>query len=499
MTFGSMTSWLPVVAIALPILGGLLTLAVGYHNRKAALVTLFSVALTTLLITIVLAWTARTGIIRELAVVQIVPPVWIVFRADPLGGLFAMTVSALCALALPYAVGYLSDDHRKWRFLALVMICQGCMIAVGFAANLVTLLAFYELFSLLSYPLITHDRSRRAMAAGFKYLVYILCGGALILIGTILVFHLGGDIRFAPGGVAELAGSGRTWLTGFVCLVAGFGVKAALMPLHGWVPDAHPVAPAPFSAILSGVMVATGVFGILRVLFEIFGVARLVEMGVLPWLGAVAGASVLLAAAKAIGEDDLKRRFAWSTISQMAYVVLAVSTTGVQAVTGALVHITHHAFLKGGLFFCAGLIATVTGATRVSQLRGLAQRMPVTSVGLTVLALGLVGIPPLSGFVSKWILGLGLADTGAMIRLVVMLGGALMAAVYLWPVIYQIWLPAGNSRFTPTGGREASAWMLGALIGAALLTVVLALAATLPGFPLDLARFAAAWLLEKPS
>lgn len=494
----SESSLLPLLALGLPIIGGLAVAGSGPRHRTLGLMLVAGVTAATFLVTALLALAARDDPIRELTFIQIAPPVWIIFRIDPFGALFAATVSGLFLLALIYAFGYLRDDRRQWRFHAFAMACQGCMIGVAFSGNLVTLLVFYELFSLISYPLITHDRSRVAVAAGLKYLVYIVTGGAFILIGTIVVFHLGGDIRFLPGGLPELGDSPGLLLAAFICLVIGFGVKAALMPLHGWVPDAHPAAPAPFSAVLSGVMVATGTFGILRVMFEIFGASRLVAMGVLPWLGVVAGASVVLAAARAVGEDDLKRRLAWSTISQMAYVVMAVSTLGAQALTGALVHITHHAFLKGGLFFCAGLIVTVTGATRVSQLRGLAQRMPVTSLTLTILALGLVGVPPLSGFISKWLLGLGLADAGAMIRLGVMLAGALLAAIYLWPIIYRIWLPTEDPRYARTGGREASRWMLVALITTGTLAVILGVAAALPGFPLDLAKSAARWLVEGP-
>lgn len=489
---------LALVAILLPLAGVLAALIAGPRSRTAGRVVLAVTLLATFAACLMLALTARDGLARELTLVQIAPPVWIVLRIDALGGLFAATVSALFVLAAVHAFGYLADDRRQWRFFAFVLSCQACMLGVAFSGNLVTLLVFYELFSLLSYPLITHDRTRESLAAGLKYLVYVITGGTFILVGTILVFHLAGETRFSPGGMSAMTGSQSLLLITFVCLIAGFGVKSALMPLHGWVPDAHPAAPAPFSAVLSGVMVATGAFGILRVLFEVFGPVRLLDLGVLPWLGLIAGATVLLAAARAIAEDNFKRRLAWSTISQMAYVVMAVSVLGVQAITGALVHITHHAFLKGGLFFCAGLIMMATGATRISQFDGLARRMPLTALVLTVLALGLVGVPPLSGFISKWLLGLGLADAGAMIRLGIMLGGALLAAVYLWPVIYRIWLPAEGSGFEAVSGPEASPWMLAAAIAAGLLSVILGVAAALPGFPLDLARAATAWLLGHP-
>lgn len=482
---------LPVLAVSMPVMGALLVRPVGGRSRPAGLTVVIITLLSTLLACLTLAADATDGPGKTLELVQLAPPVWIELRVDPMGALFAATVAALTALALTHAIGYLPDDRRQWHFHAFALACQGCLIGVAFAGNLVTLLAFYELFSLLTYVLIVHDRTPVALAAGRKYIIYILCGGALILMGVIGIFHLAGGTRFTPGGLAELSGSGAAQVSVLACLAAGFGVKAALMPLHGWVPDAHPAAPAPFSAVLSGVMVATGAFALLRVIFEIFGTDRLVQLGVMPWLGALAGTGVLLAAGRAIAEDDLKRRLAWSTISQMGYVVLGASVLDAQALAGVLLHMTHHAFLKGGLFFAAGLILAVTGIRRVSQLPGLSRRMPLTSVVLTLLALGMVGVPPLSGFISKWFLGLGLAGTGALAELGVVLAGSLLAAVYLWPVIYRIWLPPGDATLLPGPGREASPWMLGALLGAGLVSLVLGLAAVVPGFPLDLARAAA--------
>lgn len=491
----TVTSFLPLMLIMLPVAGGLMALLVGPRYPRIGIALILVTAGVSFMLAAMAALDARDGLIRTLSLVQIAPPVWVVMRIDPFGALFALTVAALFLLALIYAFGYLQDDARKWRFFIFAMACHTCMNGVAYAGNLVTLFVFYELFSLLSYPLITHERSREAMAAGLKYLIYIIFGGSLILIGTILVFHLGGETVFTPGGMAEMEGTRALLLTTLICLTTGFGVKAALMPLHGWVPDAHPAAPAPFSAVLSGIMVATGAFALLRVLFELFGPARLVELNVLPWLGTIAGTTVLLAALRAISEDNLKRRLAWSTISQMAYVILAVSVLGSQALTGALVHITHHAFLKGGLFFCAGLIVTVTGMTKVSELTGLSRRMPVTAFLLTLLALGLIGVPPLSGFISKWLLGLGLADAGAMIHLGILLAGALLAAVYLWPIIYRIWLVRDDCDFERSAGLEASAWMLSGLVLAGLVSVLLGLAVALPGFPVELANAAREWLM----
>ena len=487
-------SLLPLLVILIPLLGAVLLGVFGHQRRWLAPLTLGTSGLTFGLMLVLVA-TVRQGFQPEIALMQLAPPMRIVLSVDALGALFALTIAALFPLALVYALKFLADDAHLKRFLALVLAAQGLMLGVAFADNLLTLLAFYELFSLISYPLIVHDRKPKALAAGLKYIIYIIVGGVFILTGIIVVYAMAGDLAFVPGGLLSADVARTPALLAWVCLMIGFGVKAALMPLHGWVADAHPAAPAPFSAILSGVMVAAGSFGILRVLFEIFGAPLLGQLGVMPWLATVAGISAVLAGALAIGEDEFKRRLAYSTISQMAYVVLAIALLSELALVGALVHISHHAFIKAGLFFCAGLIVAVTGLKKVSEFDGLARRMPATAVMLTLLALAMIGVPPLSGFLSKWLLGVGLIEAGGLLPLGVLVVGTLLAAAYLWPVIFRIWLPNDQVK------RARSAWagqprlMLLALAATALITIVLGLAATLPGLPLELARLAAARLI----
>jgi len=216
----------------------------------------------------------------------------------------------------------------------------------------------------------------------------------------------------------------------------------------------------------------------------------------MPWLGGLAAVSVLLAALLAAGEDQLKRRLAWSTISQMAYVVLAVSLLAPGVTAGALAHITHHAFLKGGLFFCAGLLASVAGIRHVSEMAGAARRMPLTMACFAVAALGIVGVPPLSGFVGKWVMGLGMVDAGHPGMLLVLLGGALLAALYLLPPVWLAYFRApaedDEGHETSPGRPEAPAGMLGPLLAATAVSILLGVCAVLPGLPLSLARQAAA-------
>jgi multicomponent Na+:H+ antiporter subunit D len=448
---------------------------------------------------------AMSGVPLESFLLHVTPTVRLHLRVDPAGALYGATVAALWLLALVYAFGYLRDDPRTARFHAFLLACLTCLLGVAWAGNLLSFLVFYELFSVLSYALIVHEQTRAAVAAGAKYLVYVLAGGSLVLAGVLLVHAAAGTLAFVPGGaMPEDAAPGLVRIA-FACFAVGFGVKAALVPLHGWVPDAHPAAPAPVSALLSGVMVAAGGFGLVRVTYEVLGAARLQELGVLPWLAGVAAATVLLGGLAALTQQDLKRRLAWSTISQMGYLTLGVALGGVATLAAALVHLVHHAFLKGTLFFCAGAWIRGAGARRLGELRGMAARTPGLAAAFALASLGMMGVPPLSGFVSKWALGVGMLEVGAGWALAALLLGALLAAGYLLPVVAALYrdpdpVPGAADPADAVASRAGRAGPLAAsmraptLIAAAF-TLLFGLAAGLPGFPVALARRAAEALL----
>jgi multicomponent Na+:H+ antiporter subunit D len=485
---------LPALIVALPLLGGVLALPLrrlGEGRRMLVLGLLCAAA--TVGVLALLPGVLR-GEARELSLIHFAPQVELYLRVDAMGALYAATVSMLFLLALVYSAGYLRRDGHETRYWVFFMLAHGWMLGVAFAGNLITLLVFYELFSILVYPLVVHEETPEAIRAGTKYIVYILIGGSLILLGVIFAFSLAGDQPLTPGGILDPATDRTLLLVTFWCLVAGFGVKAALMPLHGWVPDVHPAAPASFSALLSGVMVAAGCFGILRVVFEVFGVELLLALNVMPVLTGLAAISVLLGAILAAGEDDLKRRLAWSTISQMAYVVMAVSLLSPAVTLGALVHISNHAFLKGALFFCAGLLASQAGVRRVSEMGGIAQRMPLTMAAFTVAALGIVGVPPLSGFISKWMLGVGILEAGQPLVLLVLLGGALLAALYLLQPVWMAYFHAPSGAAAERRRPEAPLSTLVPLLLATVFSILFGLAAAMPGLPMSLAERAAAAL-----
>lgn len=487
-------SVLPPAAFLLPILGAIAVIPLTANSERLRRIGLTLVCVANIAVAASFVPGVLDGAVYETHIVQITPTIWMYLKVDAMGALFGLTAAVLWLVALVYSFGYMEGEHRLGRYYTFFILALAWTMGVAYAGNLLTFLIFYELFSILTYPLIVHEETPEAMAAGTKYIIYILVGGSLVLLAIVFTFFLAGDQTLTPGGFLALSMGKSKLIALFWCFVAGFGVKAALVPLHGWVPDAHPAAPAPFSAVLSGVMVAAGSFGIMRVVFDVFGVGLLRELAVMDWLGYIAAFTVMFAAVLAVAQDNLKRRLAYSTISQMGYAVLGIALLGEQAATGALIHITNHAFMKGALFLCAGLFIKRAGVKHVSDLSGIAQKMPVTCAAFTIAALSMIGTPPLSGFVSKWYLGLGMLVVDKPLYLAVLLGGALLAAVYLLPIVYAAYFkpPSAVVAALPDRvGLEAPLTMLVPLVVAVLLTILLGLGASMQGMPLSLARLAA--------
>ena len=505
-----MTAALPALALGLPF-AGVAAAALGRYASvrvKQGLLSLLMLA--TLLVALALTRSVLAGETPAVALWHVTPQLRLALRVDAAGALYGATVALLSLLALIYSFGYLRPSPQRWRYFAFFQACVACNLGVAYAGNLLTLLIFYEAFSVLSYVLIVHEQTPEAIAAGLRYIVYILVAGGALLAGVLLAFFAAGDLSFQAGGfLAADAGLPLLRVT-FWCLVLGFGVKAALVPLHGWVPSAHPAAPAPVSALLSGVMVAAGAFGLLRVLYDVFGVTLLTTLGSVPYLALLAGVGVIHGALMALRHDDLKRRFAYSTISQMGMVMLSAALLAPGPLAAALLHVVHHAFLKGTLFFAVGVWIHASGRRRLSELPGVGARLPIASAAFALAALGMIGLPPLSGFVSKWWLGVGMLEAGALLPFAVLLIGALLSASYLLPVLYAIYFAPAARSPTPTAAtgsaaadapprrREARLTLLLPLLVAASLTLIFGFGSQLPGFPLALARRAASDWLGSP-
>jgi NADH-quinone oxidoreductase subunit L/multicomponent Na+:H+ antiporter subunit D len=388
------------------------------------------------------------------------------FRVDALGLLFGLLASLLWIVTSFYSIGYMRglDEHAQTRYFASFAASLAAAIGVAFAANLLTIFVFYELLTVATYPLVTHDETDEARAAGRKYLTYTFGGGVAVLGGTLLVFWMTGTTAFQPGGIVDAAAQDPVLArAAFALLATGFGVKAALMPVHSWLPDAM-VAPTPVSGLLHAVaVVKSGVFGLARLVMHVFGPETVGELGVGLPLAVVATVTLLTASVIALRKDNLKRRLAYSTVSQLSYIVLGLALLGKDALLGGLLHIPAHAFMKLTLFFCAGAIHVETHTDDISDMAGIGRRMPLTMAAFAVASAGMAGIPLLAGFVSKWYIVIGALEGGGVVFAAALLVSGVLNIAYFWPVVYQAYFesPDGHDEKPllegPFGGRSLRA------------------------------------------
>ncbi|WP_134672064.1 cation:proton antiporter [Halorussus marinus] len=389
-----------------------------------------------------------------------VPEVSFALRADPLGILFALLASTLWVVTSLYSIGYMRglDEHDQTRYFAAFAGSVASAVGVAFAHNLIVLYVFYELLTVATYPLVAHDETDEARAAGRKYLAYTFGGGVAVLAGILLVFVLTGTTDFTAGGIAGLAGADPALArAAFGLLVAGFGVKAALMPMHSWLPDAM-VAPTPVSGLLHAVaVVKSGVFGIARVVLDVFGPDLVGDLGMGLPLAVVAALTLVIASVIALRQDNLKRRLAFSTVSQLSYIVLGLAVLHPMSLTGGLLHIPAHAFMKLTLFFCAGAIHVETHTDDISNMAGIGKRMPLTMTAFGIAALGMAGIPLVAGFVSKYFLLIGTVSAGQMVFTAALLVSGVLNIAYFWPVVY--------AAFFETPDRSDEKPVIGAALG----------------------------------
>ncbi|KAA0691917.1 monovalent cation/H+ antiporter subunit D family protein [Halopseudomonas laoshanensis] len=401
--------------------------------------------------------------------VPFLPGGGLVLQGDALALQFITLSSILWLATTVYAIGYLEDSPLRSRFFGYFSLCVSATVGVALAGNLVTFLLFYELLTLATFPLVVHRGTAEALRAGRIYLSYTLGGGAFLLMGVALLHSLTGSQDFVPGGYLQplLQNHNASLMLAFGLLIAGLGVKAALLPLHGWLPQAM-VAPAPVSALLHAVaVVKAGAFGIVRVVYDVYGVEPMQALGLSVPLMALAAATILYGSFKALQQREIKKRLAYSTISQVSYITLGVAMLGPIAGVGALVHLVHQGLMKVTLFYCAGNFAETLGIHHIREMDGVGRRMPLTMTAFTLGALGMIGVPPTAGFISKWYLGYGALDAGHdWVVLVFVLSGLLNAAYFL-PLLYRGWFakapttwPAESNLGTGKPGWGETHWML---------------------------------------
>lgn len=434
---------------------------------------------------------ALNGERAGLVLLEIAPGLDLSLVADPLGVYFALVASGLWLVTSVYAIGYMRGhgEKKQTRFYAAFALSLSSTIGVAFAANLLTFVIFYEMLTLATYPLVIHKENREALRSGRMYLGYALTAGLLLLAAAAWIYARTGTLDFAPGGfIPQGAFSEGELVLLFGLLMVGVGVKAGIMPLHSWLPAAM-VAPTPVSALLHAVaVVKSGAFGVLRVVGFVLGPALMAGHGLDVLLASFAAATILLASIIALRQDNLKRRLAYSTIAHLSYIVLGAALVVPGALLGSILHLSAHAVMKIVLFFCAGAIQVHAHRSEISTLNGLGRTMPWTFGAFALGSLGLAGIPPLYGFLSKWWLVVGSMEAGQVVVLWVFVLSGILNAAYFFPIVVRAFcLPAAEDDGDPVRS-EASAWMVVPLCLAAVLAVVLGV---FPNFPLaffDLAK-----------
>jgi multicomponent Na+:H+ antiporter subunit D len=418
-------------------------------------------------------------------VVEVMPGLPLAFEAEPLGMLFALVASALWFVSGLYSIGYMrgNDEANQTRFYVCFALAIVAAIGIAFAANAFTLFLFYEALTLVTYPLVTHHGTAEARRSGRVYLA-LLIGTSIVFLLPALVFtwQAAGTTDFEPGGV--LAGRLGPITTAALLALYMFGIgKAALMPFHGWLPAAM-VAPTPVSALLHAVaVVKAGVFSVVKIVVYLFGADTLSDGVPTGWLVAIAAFTIVAASVVALRSDNLKRRLAYSTVSQLSYIVLATAVLAPLSIAAAALHIATHALGKITLFFAAGSIYTAAHKTEVSQLDGIGRCMPWTMTAFAIGALSLIGIPPAAGFLSKWLMFQGAASAENYAVLLVLSLSTLLNAAYFLPIVYAAFLrpqPADQPRH-----GEAPWPMVVAILAVAAVTLLLPLASAVP---LELAR-----------
>jgi multicomponent Na+:H+ antiporter subunit D len=433
----------------------------------------------------------------ELEVLRLVPGVSLEFRLDALGMTFALLASGLWIVTTVYSSGYVRADdvkHRR-RYFASFAAAVGAAMGIAMAGNLLTFFLFYEALTLSTYPLVVHKESAKAFAAGRRYLFFALGGGLALLTAIIITWSVTGTLDFVAGGFLHGQASPAMLTVLFALFLLGVGVKSGVMPLHSWLPAAM-VAPTPVSALLHAVaVVKAGVFGVIRVTSFVFGPESLALIGADEVLAVLAGTTIIVGSLIALRQNNLKRRLAYSTIVHLSYIVLGAALVAPFGVVGSVMHMVNHGLAKITLFFCAGAIYATAHLENISDLRGLGRRMPWTFTAFTIGSLGLIGIPGLSGFVSKFFLSRGAIEAGDTVSLAIMLGASLFTATYLLPIVQIAFFPGPVAAGEPERHatvREARPALLFPLLVTALLVIAFGSVPFLIGVQHELASMVSA-------
>lgn len=431
------------------------------QERKTLLLFTGTFLIITALLSVISLLTAKEGV----TLFYLTDTLPIYFKIDAIGALFSLLAVVVLVCAGFFSFEYMKHEERESRYYGFYLMMFGVLNALCFAGNLITFYLFFELLTLSSMPLVLHSGTKEAVMAGLKYLFYSLCGAYAALFGVYFLYQNCETLNFTAGGT--LKASAVAEHGGFLLIVAfimilGFGVKAGMFPMHAWLPTAHPVAPAPASAVLSAMIVKAGVLALIRVT-NLFGADFLRGTWMQTAWICLTLVTVFMGSLLAFREPVLKKRLAYSTVSQLSYILFGLAVMQEDAFTGSLLHILAHGFIKAALFLCAGAFIYKTGKTRVDELRGIGKEMPLTLWCFTIASLGLIGIPPTGGFVSKWYLAIGSLKSGIpvlnILGPVVLLISALLTAGYLLPITVHGFFPGADYDYSKLEKKEPAKLM----------------------------------------
>lgn len=478
-----------LLAILAPLVGAGAIMATGKRpNLREACSFLAAVTMFGLVASLIPM--VRAGKTLHFTVFELLPGLSVSLRADSLSMIFAVAASFLWILTVFYSAGYMRglDEHAQTRFSACFALALFGAIGCAFSDNLLTLYLFYEIVSVTTYPLVAHHQDEEGYEGGKKYLVYLTTTAkGLILPAMVVLYVVSGTLDFAHDvrtGIIPAEVHNGVVIALYICCILGFA-KNGVMPLHHWLPGAM-VAPTPVSALLHAVaVVKVGVFSTVRVMLYVFGVQRMHDLNLGLPTAYFVSFTILTASIIALSKDNLKLRLAYSTVSQLSYIILGVALLTPNGIEGGLIHIANHAFSKITLFFCAGAIYVATHKKNISEMSGLGRAMPFTFGAFALASLSMIGAPPVGGFVSKWYLLLGALDAGSLLIMGVLVASTLLNAAYFAPVVYQAFFGKPSEADVNHHYQEAHPAMVVPLSITAIISVLLGI---FPAFFMNFAK-----------
>ncbi len=486
-----MEEFLLILAILLPAAAALLSLWIPWVNKTRWNRCIY-VGAVLVLECIVVALVALNGE-RTAVLFYMTEQMPIALRSDGTSMVFSLVMALMWMISGFFSFRYMEHEKNEKSYYAFYLLVLGTLMALTLSGTMVTMYLFFEAMTFLSVPMVLHSRSKEAIAAGIKYLIYSVAGATMGLLGIFVLTPNLSSAYFVAGGslMTESLNISREALLAviFVTLV-GFGTKAGMFPMHGWLPTAHPVAPAPASAVLSGVITKAGVLCIFRMLFYVIGPEFIRGTWVQLALLGCATVTVFMGSMLALREKLLKKRLAYSSVSQVSYVLCGLFLLNTMSFDGALLQIVFHALTKDALFLCVGAVIYATGITRVDELHGLGRRMPWTMSMFTICAISLVGIPPLGGFISKWYIAEGAVSAALPVQVfswlvpTVLLISALLTAGYLLPPSITAFFdlrPEEDRQVAPVCIKPD--WLM--VVPIFILTLAIAVLGIFPGFMID--------------